>query len=124
MEDRTSDAAFGVGHTGAIALALENLVVNAVRHTRPGTAIVVRVGPDASVHVLDDGDRIPDEHLARLTDRFWRADGSRSEGSGIGLSIVDRVARAHHGILDVSQRTDDTGLHFRITLGHVKRHRR
>ena len=124
MEDRTSDAAFGVGYTGAIALALENLLDNAVRHTRPGTAIVVRVGPDASVHVLDDGDRIPDEHLARLTDRFWRADGSRSEGSGIGLSIVDRVARAHHGILDVSQRTDDAGLHFRITLGHVKRHRR
>ncbi len=117
LEDLSAGSTTRQGYPGAITLALENLVDNAARHTRAGTAIVVRVNPDDSVSVLDDGEGIPVEHLARLKERFWRADGSRSEGSGIGLSIVDRVARAHHGVLEVSQRTGGTGLHFRITLG-------
>ncbi|BCA61585.1 hypothetical protein HMP09_0819 [Sphingomonas sp. HMP9] len=105
------------GYPGAITLALENLVDNAVRHTRTGTTIIVRVNRDGSVSVLDDGEGIPVEHLTRLKERFWRADGPRSEGSGIGLSIVDRVARARHGILNISPRASGSGLEFRMTLG-------
>lgn len=117
LEDLSAGSTTRQGYPGAITLALENLVDNAARHTQAGTAIVVRVNPDSSVSVLDDGEGIPVEHLARLKERFWRADGSRSEGSGIGLSIVDRVARAHQGVLEVSQRTGGPGLHFQITLG-------
>ncbi len=117
LEDLSAQSAPGLGYSGAITLALENLVDNAVRHTRTGTNIIVRLNPDHSVSVLDDGEGIPVEHLARLKERFWRANGSRSEGSGIGLSIVDRVAKAHHGVLDISQRTGSSGLEFRMTLG-------
>lgn len=116
LDDRSS----GIGSTGypaAIILALENLVDNAVRHTPPGTAIVVQVGPGPCIGVTDNGDGVAPDQLTRLKDRFWRADGSRSEGSGIGLSIVDRVARAHHGVLDVATGPGGRGLRFTMTLG-------
>lgn len=116
LEDQSSDVR-GTGYPGAIVLALENLVDNAVRHTPPGTAIVVQIGPDPCLAVTDDGDGVAPDQLARLKDRFWRADGSRSEGSGIGLSIVDRVARAHHGVLDVATGPGGRGLRFTMTLG-------
>ncbi|MES2419764.1 MAG: ATP-binding protein [Pseudomonadota bacterium] len=116
LED-CSSGILSFGYPAAITLALENLVDNAVRHTPPGTAIVVRVGPGNGLSVTDDGDGVAPEQLARLTDRFWRAEGSRSEGSGIGLSIVDRVARAHHGALDVSPCLGGKGLRFTMTLG-------
>ena len=109
-----------VGYPGAILLALENLVDNAVRHTPPGTAIVVRVGPGARLAVIDDGDGVAPGDLARLKHRFWRGDGSRSEGSGIGLSIVDRVARAHHGILDITPGPGGKGLCFEMTIGPIQ----
>ena len=117
LEDQSSDIR-GTGYPGAIVLALENLVDNAVRHTPPGTAIVVQIGPGPCLAVTDDGDGVAPDQLARLKDRFWRADGSRSEGSGIGLSIVDRVARAHHGVLDVATGPGGKGLRFQMSLGH------
>ena len=113
----TSGIAPVVGYAGAMTLALENLVGNAVRHTPIGTHILVQIGPGARLSVTDDGPGVALEHLASLKNRFWRADGSRSEGSGIGLSIVDRVARAHHGMLDVATGPDGRGLRFEILLG-------
>lgn len=120
LETLSADVA-SIGYPGAILLALENLVDNAVRHTPPGTAIVVRVGPGARLSVVDDGDGVVPEHLVSLKHRFWRGDGSRSEGSGIGLSIVDRVARAHHGILDVAPGLGGKGLCFEIALESIIR---
>ncbi|MES3098462.1 sensor histidine kinase [Sphingomonas faeni] len=118
LENLSTDVA-SIGYPGAILLALENLVDNAVRHTPPGAAIVVRVGPGARLRVVDDGDGVAPEHLARLKHRFWRGDGTRSEGSGIGLSIVDRVARAHHGVLDVASGPGGKGLCFEIALDEI-----
>ena len=119
LEDLSADTG-SIGYPGAILLALENLVDNAVRHTAPGTAIVVRVNPGARIGVIDDGVGVAPEHLARLKHRFWRGDGSRSEGSGIGLSIVDRVARAHLGLLDIAPGPGDKGLYFEMTFGSTQ----
>jgi two-component system OmpR family sensor kinase len=113
LDDRwTGNPASVFGYPGAVTLALENLVDNAARHTPIGTTITVRVGPDRCVCVSDDGDGVPPEHLARLKDRFWRADGALTEGSGIGLSIVDRVARAHRGVFEISPGHRGKGLSF------------
>ncbi len=115
LDDRwTGSAASVFGYPGAVTLALENLVDNAARHTPVGTTISVRVGPDRCLCVSDDGDGVPPEHLARLKDRFWRADSARAEGSGIGLSIVDRVARAHCGVLEIAPGHGGIGLSFTI----------
>jgi signal transduction histidine kinase len=105
-----------VGYREAIVLALENLIDNATKYTPAGTTIVVRVGPAAQLSVSDDGIGVPDEHLSRLKDRLWRGNPTRSEGSGIGLSIVDRIARAHGGTLSVERGPGGKGLTARITL--------
>ncbi|WP_267389175.1 HAMP domain-containing sensor histidine kinase [Sphingomonas sp. GC_Shp_3] len=104
------------GYSEAIALALGNLIDNATKYTPTGTAIVVCVGPGAQLSVSDDGIGVPDAHLSRLKDRLWRGSPERIEGSGIGLSIVDRIARAHGGGLAVERGPGGTGLTARITL--------
>lgn len=89
------------GNVAQLSLVLGNLIENAVRQTPTGTSILVQIGPGTQLSVIDNGDAIPGDHLIRLKERFWRADGSRSEGSGIGLSIVDRIAIAHGGSLQI-----------------------
>ena len=106
------------GHAEAIILALENLIDNAARHTPVGTAIVVRTGPGPCLSVIDDGPGVPDAHLTRLTERLWRGD-SGGTGTGIGLSIVARIADAHHGALTVERGPGGRGLLFIIGLGII-----
>lgn len=90
--------------------ALSNLMVNARTYTPPGTTIHVslrKVGNEAVVSVHDQGPGLSEEQATRIFERFYRADSSRtrsegkSEGSGLGLSIVDAVMKAHGGSADV-----------------------
>jgi two-component system phosphate regulon sensor histidine kinase PhoR len=89
--------------------AMGNLVSNAIRYTPTGLTIEIdwRVLPDGSAEfsVHDHGIGIASEHLPRLTERFYRVDGSRSRdtgGTGLGLSIVKHVIQRHGGELKVS----------------------
>jgi two-component system, OmpR family, phosphate regulon sensor histidine kinase PhoR len=89
--------------------AVSNLLTNAVRYTPEGGLITLRchVLDDgaASVEVVDTGIGIAREHLPRLTERFYRVDGSRSRetgGTGLGLSIVKHVMQRHGGQIDVT----------------------
>jgi signal transduction histidine kinase len=55
------------------------------------------------LEVSDDGIGITAEHLPRVFDRFYRADGSRSSaGAGLGLSIAQSIIRAHHGQITIA----------------------
>lgn len=83
---------------------LRNLLENAIRYVPKGRTIEVswRELPDGgvSLHVRDDGPGIPEEHRARLFERFYRIDESRSRsygGTGIGLSIVKHIMQRHGG---------------------------
>jgi two-component system, OmpR family, phosphate regulon sensor histidine kinase PhoR len=89
--------------------AMGNLVSNAVRYTPPGQPIEVRWVnlPDggAEFSVRDHGIGIEPEHIPRLTERFYRVDGSRSRdtgGTGLGLSIVKHVVQRHGGELRIT----------------------
>ena len=79
--------------------ALANLVDNAVKYTPPGGRIELRVAPASGavlVTVSDSGPGIPPDLQARVFERFYRADASRSApGSGLGLSLVRAVAQLH-----------------------------
>ncbi|HUZ22045.1 MAG TPA: HAMP domain-containing sensor histidine kinase [Acidimicrobiales bacterium] len=81
-----------------------NLVQNAIRHTPPGTAVEVSVrteGERAVLAVHDDGPGVAPEHAPHVFKRFYRADPSRtrgSGGSGLGLAIVASIAEAHGGV--------------------------
>ncbi|EZP49024.1 sensor histidine kinase [Sphingomonas sp. RIT328] len=107
------------GYAGAIRLALENLVDNAARYTPPGTRITVRVGPGHEISVVDDGPTIAPADLERMATRFWRAGTTRSEGFGLGLSIVQRVAAAHGGRLLIAAGSGGRGLCATLRFGRV-----
>jgi two-component system phosphate regulon sensor histidine kinase PhoR len=98
------------GNEGELQSALANLVNNAVRYTPgEGATISVRCEPRAdgglAIHVQDGGPGIAAEHIPRLTERFYRVDGSRSRetgGTGLGLSIVKHVSQRHGGELHIT----------------------
>jgi signal transduction histidine kinase len=84
-------------------IALDELVENAVRHTRDGDGIALsaqRVNGTVRFEVADSGTGIPPHARGRVFDRFYRVDGDRnrrSGGAGLGLSLVRAVAEAHGG---------------------------
>ncbi|MEO6024289.1 MAG: heavy metal sensor histidine kinase [Burkholderiales bacterium] len=88
--------------------AMANLLSNAIRHTAPENTVWIEIaGASPSVKqvsVSNPGPDIPPEHLARLFDRFYRADPARessSESSGLGLAIVKSIMDLHGGTVDV-----------------------
>jgi signal transduction histidine kinase len=92
------------GNAEAIADALRNLIENALAHTAPGTEVIVDIGSEGAVSVLDSGPGIPLDERPRIFDRFWRGKGARSEGAGLGLAIVMEIVRAHGGNVTVGDR--------------------
>ena len=108
--------------TAELHSALSNLVSNAVRHTPEGGGISVvwrlREGGCGELAVEDSGAGIAREHLARLTERFYRADESRSRqsgGTGLGLAIVKHVVQRHGGELEITSEPG-RGSTFRLLL--------
>jgi len=119
--DAVADAQLA-GNAAELQSALSNLVVNAVRYTPPGGRIDVKwaMADDgwAVLRVSDTGIGIAREHLPRLTERFYRVDGSRSRdtgGTGLGLSIVKHVVQRHGGEIDI-QSEPGKGSSFRLLL--------
>jgi len=92
-----------VGDPDQLVRAIRNLIANAAVHTAPERPIRVRAfanGPGVAIQVIDGGPGLPPEEAAHVFERFWRADKARSRvrgGSGLGLSIVASIARAHGG---------------------------
>jgi signal transduction histidine kinase len=87
----------------ALRIALDALVENAVAHTEGTDAIVLSAREQrgrVAIDVADTGSGIPPEAIDKIFERFARADPSRSrgrEGVGLGLAIVDTIAKAHGG---------------------------
>lgn len=90
--------------------AVSNLVYNAIHYTPAGRKIMVewrKQGAMALFAVSDEGEGIAPEHLARLTERFYRVDKARSRhtgGSGLGLAIVKHALSHHDCQLDIESR--------------------
>ena len=86
---------------------LDNLITNALRYGEPGTPVTVSAhaeGPMVHSSVADQGEGIAPEHIARVTERFYRVDTSRSRslgGTGLGLSIVKHIVERHRGRLSI-----------------------
>ena len=98
--------------------AIANLIDNALRYARdPVEVISSKNQTHVVVEVLDRGPGIPQAEAERLKRPFTRLDTARSgpAGAGLGLAIVDRVARAHGGSLELLPR-EGGGLAARLTL--------
>jgi len=91
-----------------IRTAIENVVRNAIRHTKVNSEVEITVRKQgdppngaAVVGIRDHGPGVADSDLQKIFQPFYRAssNGSNSEGSGLGLAITDRIARKHGGMV-------------------------
>jgi len=120
-EQRERSATVVSADAERLAMALDSLIENAVKHTRPGDRIAVgarRTGDSVTVTVLDSGPGIAVANLPHLFDRFRRVDPGRTReagGVGLGLSIVKAIATAHGG--SVGARSEEgAGSEFCFTI--------
>ena len=102
----------------AIQRLLSNLLNNAAKHG--GGEVLIRTSEKGShvvLSVLDRGPGIPESEVERLKQPFTRLDAARTgeSGAGLGLAIVDRIARLHGGRLELRAR-DGGGLEASVLL--------
>jgi two-component system sensor histidine kinase QseC len=105
------------GDPSLVAILLRNLVDNALRHAPEGTTVEVGVRPVADaveLVVADRGPGVPVEERARLGERFHQVPGTITGGSGLGLSIVRRIAELHDATLDFTEPAFGPGLAVRV----------
>ncbi|MFC5824191.1 HAMP domain-containing sensor histidine kinase [Nonomuraea insulae] len=92
------------GWPAGVRLAIDNLLDNAALHGRPGGQVRVTMtlaASEAHLTVADDGPGIPVELRERMKERFTRGSATRSDGSGLGLALVQQQAQLHGGTLDL-----------------------
>jgi len=117
----TVDGPDVMGSPDELRSAFANLATNAVRYTPAGGTIRLawKRGPnDLRFEVCDTGIGIDEQHISRLTERFYRVDKSRSretQGTGLGLAIVKHVVLRHGGKLSIRS-TPGKGSVFMVSL--------
>jgi signal transduction histidine kinase len=102
-----------------LAQALGNLIDNALKYTSDGGLISVEVQTLADgkvwISVADDGPGIPDEEKPKVPTRFYRGDASRgTPGVGLGLTLVESVAKLHGGVLELADNNPGLRVHMVI----------
>ena len=107
LEDSLTEVPVVLGDEARLRQVVGNLVTNALVHTPPTARVTVSIGEDTSdggdrvvLRVADEGPGMAPEDAARVFERFYRADASRSRvagGTGLGLSIVASLVAAHGG---------------------------
>lgn len=96
------------GNAALVEQAVVNLVDNAIKYSAPGSRVslgISREGNEAVIRVGDHGIGIPEKHLVRIFERFYRVDRARSRdmgGTGLGLSIVKHIVQAYGGRITVT----------------------
>ncbi len=118
------------GDRDELVQVLQNLIQNAIKYGREGGKVDVGLthrsepraqGTKAIIAVTDDGPGIAEEHLPRLTERFYRVDTATSRdrgGTGLGLAIVKHIVNRHRGELKIAS-TLGKGSTFSVVLDAV-----
>jgi len=105
------------GVSTLLGILLRNLIDNAIRYSPPASRVqvsVTRRGSQAVFAVVDQGPGIPADARERVWERFYRVLGSEETGSGLGLSIVKRIADLHHAHVTLAPGEDDKGLRAEV----------
>ena len=92
------------GNAEMIKRAIRNLAENAIRHTPRDTAVEFVVEENGTVRVRDRGPGISEGERSLIFQRFWRRDRNAQGNSGLGLSIVQRIAELHGATIEVENR--------------------
>lgn len=113
------------GDRDLLSLAVYNLVENALKYTSPNDSVEVRALEDGKavvVEVADSGAGIASEDLSKIFEELYRGANARStEGSGLGLALVNRIISLHGGQIDVrSRQNGPRGTVFTVRLPEAK----
>jgi two-component system OmpR family sensor kinase len=113
------------GDRDLLALAVYNLVENALKFTSRGEAVEVRALEDGKaivIEVADSGPGIPADELSKIFEELYRGANARGiEGSGLGLALAQRIVDLHGGGIEVRSRQDDPrGTVFTLRLPVTK----
>ena len=114
------------GDLDEITQLFQNLIENSIKYSREKSIISIlarnNVQADSvSISITDKGEGIAREHLARLTERFYRIDTARSRelgGTGLGLAIVKHIVNRHRGKLEIHSQEGE-GSKFTVTLDYA-----
>jgi signal transduction histidine kinase len=107
------------GDVDELGILIGNLIDNALRYTPPGGRVAVHCrhdGIDVRLEVHDNGPGVPAEDRPRIFDRFFRIPGSNERGSGIGLSLVERIAQSHGAAIETGVGLDGRGFGIAIVF--------
>ncbi|MHA6761675.1 sensor histidine kinase [Streptacidiphilus sp. PAMC 29251] len=120
--DTAPTAALVLGDEARLRQVVTNLVGNAIKHTPPGTPVRIGVGTiggQGVIEVADHGPGLTPDQAARVFERFYRVDVSRSRqdggGAGLGLAIVSALTTAHHGEVELLT-APGAGAIFRVRI--------
>lgn len=105
------------GDIDQLGILVRNLVDNALRYSHEQGRVAVTCGSTERdgvqrgfLRVADDGPGVPKREQAHIFDRFYRVPGNGGRGSGIGLSLVARIAEFHHAKIEIGEGIDGRGL--------------
>jgi len=127
--DIADEQAKVVGDADELAQLFQNLIDNAIKYSKPDTAITIGLGPSKryrdgfAIQIRDRGEGIARTHLPRLTERFYRVDTARSRemgGTGLGLAIVKHIINRHRGQLEIDSEIGEGTVftvHLRGSMG-------
>tara|TARA_R110000823_G_scaffold119998_3_gene244255 strand:- start:14864 stop:16246 length:1383 start_codon:yes stop_codon:yes gene_type:complete len=104
------------GNADMIRILVDNLVRNAVNHSMQGSPIHIRLSVDSvvSLHIENQCREISEQEWQLITQRFYRVPGSQGDGSGLGMSIAQRICELHGAAFSVGKRDDGGG--FRASV--------
>lgn len=105
------------GKADWLGVLLRNLLDNAVRYTPAGGRVKVMLhasGQEARLDITDSGPGIPPQDRARVFDRFHRLPGNEAPGSGLGLSIAQRIADLHGARIELGDGEGGEGLRVSV----------
>jgi two-component system phosphate regulon sensor histidine kinase PhoR len=119
--DLPAGASDVIGDRDELAQVAQNLIQNAIKYGRTGGHVDIAIRREndrLAFAVADDGIGIAEEHLPRLTERFYRVSAKESKergGTGLGLAIVKHIVNRHRGELRVTS-TLGRGSRFEVLL--------
>ncbi len=108
------------GYPGLIAILLRNLIDNAIRYSPEGGSVHVQaalVGGAPTLTVTDQGPGIAATERGKVGQRFYRILGTEESGSGLGFSIVKRIAELHGASVSLGESEQGKGLSVTVTFG-------
>jgi signal transduction histidine kinase len=115
-----------VGDEDRLAQVFTNLVDNAIKHTPENGFVMLTARSEAGlarIEIIDSGKGIPEEHINRIFERFYKVDGSRKKeakpGTGLGLAIAQQIVQAHDGTITVRSIAGE-GSVFEVAIPVVK----